>query len=79
MPNKALGTDIYHLWACKVLRLGVFHLLLSQLSSMISQASADSKVNTTRKGARGQYVYQSSQKTLSLVNSGVPSMNTALK
>lgn len=29
MLSKALGTDIYHLWACKVLFLGVPHLLLS--------------------------------------------------
>lgn len=57
MPRKALGTDIYHLWACKVRCLGVSCLLLSQLSSIISQSSADSKVNYTRKGAQGQYVY----------------------
>lgn len=49
MLSKALGTDIYHLWACKVLFFGVPRLLLSQLSSIISQSSADSKVTTQEK------------------------------
>lgn len=51
MPSKALGTDTYHLWVCEVLFLVVSRLLLSQLSSIISQSSSDSKVNYTRKGA----------------------------
>lgn len=53
MPSKALDTDICHLWACKVLCFGMFCLLLSRQGSIITQPSADSKVNYTRKGAQG--------------------------
>lgn len=55
--SKKHSIDIEHLWACKVLYFGMSHLFLSQLSSIISQSSADSKIKYIRKGARHQYIY----------------------